>query len=493
MKTENLSTLKIYKLTKEQYESRVASGDIDEHAIYLTPDEKIDLSPYATKEELNTKANSEHNHDSEYDTKGSANTALDSAKSYTDTKTSGLASTSSVDTKISTHNTAIDSHNDIRDLVSGLTIRLNTLADSDDVTLDQMSEIVTYIKSNKDLIDGVTTSKVNVADIIDNLTTNVSNKPLSAAQGVVIQNLINTLQTEIDNKANSVHEHSWNDLNDRPFYETTIDGTTEVTTLDEKYIPDTIARKSYVDEHDVLIFKVTYNSEEKKNYLVDVTFEELDAYALQNRMVALSNDDLRLYQYTRRSVSNGVTKLYYSQMYGGSHYYLLLDSDGNVYSYVSNLMTSGNPTGTGILSINRKANTTKGKYSATIGYNSIAAGDYSYAEGYYANAYGNYSHAEGWKTIASGSCQHAQGKYNIEDANDAYAHIVGNGSSDSACSNAHTLDWSGNAWFAGDVYVGSTSGTNKDEGSSKLATLADINTAIEQKPSVQFITWGADD
>lgn len=52
----------------------------------------------------------------------------------------------------------------------------------------------------------------------------------------------------------------------------------------------------------------------------------------------------------------------------------------------------------------------------------------------------------------------------------AYAHIVGNGISNTACSNAHTLDWNGNAWFAGDVYVGSTSGTNKDEGSKKLAT-----------------------
>jgi hypothetical protein len=49
------------------------------------------------------------------------------------------------------------------------------------------------------------------------------------------------------------------------------------------------------------------------------------------------------------------------------------------------------------------------------------------------------------------------------------AHIVGNGT-DSKRSNAHTLDWSGNAWYSGNVYVGSTSGTNKDEGSKKLAT-----------------------
>lgn len=38
-----------------------------------------------------------------------------------------------------------------------------------------------------------------------------------------------------------------------------------------------------------------------------------------------------------------------------------------------------------------------------------------------------------------------------------YAHIVGNGTSEDERSNAHTLDWDGNAWYAGDVYVGGTS------------------------------------
>jgi hypothetical protein len=51
-----------------------------------------------------------------------------------------------------------------------------------------------------------------------------------------------------------------------------------------------------------------------------------------------------------------------------------------------------------------------------------------------------------------------------------YAHIVGNGGSEGTRSNAHTIDWHGNGWFAGDVYTGSTSGTNRDEGSKKLAT-----------------------
>jgi hypothetical protein len=48
--------------------------------------------------------------------------------------------------------------------------------------------------------------------------------------------------------------------------------------------------------------------------------------------------------------------------------------------------------------------------------------------------------------------------------------MVGNGRNANNRSNAHTLDWQGNAWYSGDVYVGSTSGTNRDEGSKKLAT-----------------------
>ena len=98
--------------------------------------------------------------------------------------------TPDVSGQIAAHNTNTEAHNDIRELITGLTNRLNALADSDDTTLDQLSEIVAYIKSNRSLIDGITTSKVNVADIIDNLTTDVSNKPLSAAQGVVLKALI---------------------------------------------------------------------------------------------------------------------------------------------------------------------------------------------------------------------------------------------------------------------------------------------------------------
>ena len=119
----------------------------------------------------------------------------------------------------------------------------------------------------------------------------------------------------------------------------------------------------------------------------------------------------------------------------------------------------------------------KGDYSHTEGYNSRAEGtaahaegyttkaigDYSHAEGYSTNATGRYSHAEGQGTVANRPYQHVQGMYNIIDTEGSaytkgrYAHIVGNGENANNLSNAFTLDWEGNAWFAGNVYVGGTS------------------------------------
>lgn len=97
------------------------------------------------------------------------------------------------ESKVSAHNTESGSHSDIRELITGLTDRLNSLADSDDTTLDQLSEIVAYIKSNKSLIDAITTNKVSVSDIVDNLTSSATNKPLSAAQGKALKALIDAI------------------------------------------------------------------------------------------------------------------------------------------------------------------------------------------------------------------------------------------------------------------------------------------------------------
>ena len=81
---------------------------------------------------------------------------------------------------------------------------MSALADSDDTTLDQLSEIVAYIKSNRSLIENVTTNKVNVTDIINNLTSTATNKPLSAKQGKVLKDLIDALTITVENKVDNI-------------------------------------------------------------------------------------------------------------------------------------------------------------------------------------------------------------------------------------------------------------------------------------------------
>lgn len=97
------------------------------------------------------------------------------------------------------------------------------------------------------------------------------------------------------------------------------------------------------------------------------------------------------------------------------------------------------------------------------GNNTTASGNYgSHAEGSTTTASGESSHAEGNSTKASSKYQHVQGKYNIEDTANKYAHIVGNGAGDAKRSNAHTLDWQGNAWYSGKLSQEGTPTEDKD-------------------------------
>lgn len=107
----------------------------------------------------------------------------------------------------------------------------------------------------------------------------------------------------------------------------------------------------------------------------------------------------------------------------------------------------------GSVSFGRKTGTTVGEKSIAFGYDVEASGQYSFAEGELTKATGRGSHAEGGGTIASGKYQHVQGKYNVEDADGKYAHIVGGGTDANNRKNIHTVDWDGNAEYRGDVTV----------------------------------------
>ncbi len=98
-------------------------------------------------------------------------------------------------TAVNQHNTSADSHGDLRLAVQQLQAAVNAFMDVDDATRDSLSEVLALIDANADVIEGITTSKVSVADIVDNLVTNLPNRPLSAAQGVALKALIDGLST----------------------------------------------------------------------------------------------------------------------------------------------------------------------------------------------------------------------------------------------------------------------------------------------------------
>ena len=136
-----------------------------------------------------------------------------------------------------------------------------------------------------------------------------------------------------------------------------------------------------------------------------------------------------------------------------------------------------------------------GKTSHAEGYETIASGEYSHAEGYKCKSESNsshaegclteannfYTHAEGFYTIAKGYSQHVQGKCNIEDTAGKYAHIVGNGESETERSNAHTLDWQGNAWYQGKLSQDGTPTEDKD-----LTTKKYVDDTIANQPQISF-------
>ena len=166
----------------------------------------------------------------------------------------------------------------------------------------------------------------------------------------------------------------------------------------------------------------------------------------------------------------------------------------------------------------------EGGHTAT-GRGNQAIGTASHAEGARNIANGSYSHVEGYYNIGNASYAHIGGKYSVEDSHSSwpewvastsyevgdkvkvtvtenntttvtgykcttansdaeftvanwtvntsmnYAEIIGNGTANSARSNAYALDWNGNGHFMGDIYVH----TNADSsGGTKVATVADI-------------------
>lgn len=145
-----------------------------------------------------------------------------------------------------------------------------------------------------------------------------------------------------------------------------------------------------------------------------------------------------------------------------------------------------NPVFTGSISMGREADTLVGANSVALGAHVEASGKYSNAEGYRTEASGNQAHAEGHTTVAASTCQHVQGRYNIADNLNKYAHIIGNGTN-TARSNAHTVDWKGNGWYAGKLTQEGVPTNDKD-----LTTKKYVDAELEKKADKDSIPTSSD-
>lgn len=122
--------------------------------------------------------------------------------------------------------------------------------------------------------------------------------------------------------------------------------------------------------------------------------------------------------------------------------------------------------GTGEKAIQQDGNTASGDHSVAFGVGTVASG--------------NQSVAMGIKTEATEDYGIVVGKFN--EAAPGAAVVVGNGNASVARSNAATIDWDGNAWFAGNVSVGENKVLATQEYVDSKALVADWNQNDENAP-----------
>lgn len=486
MDTKNLETLKIHRLTQEQYNRELAAGNIDENALYLTPDTSADLSGYATIEQLNEKSDISHTHEIDdinnlqlsldelleasksytdeavstivdennsctiddvenlqaiLDTKvstdttinekplgsdivlsaadvgaddiGSANTALENAKSYADTLVSGKADIShthddiyytedEIDSKVSNINTSISN------IINGTTVVAEATHTS---TADSATSADSATKAIQDGDGEIITSTYETkADAGEKLaaaktyTDKVKNDLLNGAGGAydTLKELgdliddntdaIDALEIIASGKADAGHNHDSN-------YDAKGSATTAVDTHNASNTAHNDIRQSISSLQTEVNNNLTTHTNNKSNPH-GVTLSQLGVNATATELNYMS----------------GVTSNVQTQ----------LDGKSNTSHTHDGYMASTNPVGTGTFSMNRKANTTVGQMSTTLGFNCTASQSSAYAEGNGTTASGGVSHAEGWQTTASGKASHAEG-YGTT-AGGAYSHAEGQSS-----------------------------------------------------------------
>lgn len=340
----------------------------------------------------------------------------------------GADPTGTASSAVATHNTTTDAHNDIRLLVSELSTQLNNFLNVDDTTKDQLSEVIAMIEANEGTIESLASGKVNVTDIINNLTTNVSDKPLSAAQGVALKALIDELRAALE----TVHVQANLSVNDErdPAY---VKGRThyisdpvETVLLEETSIETTgeDGASAFVSDSIKLVegytYLVTFNGTEYE--CVAYCYDDWDIVIIGNGSLVDAeggNGEPFACIFMEGDGSDLITQE------AGTYTLKIVEVISEVVKLPTEYLINSNVRngeGSGSV-VEGKKSLASGRYSHAEGYNTVSSGITSHAEGYATTASGYPSHAEGGYTNASGDFSHAEGSYTT--ASGTYSHSEG--------------------------------------------------------------------
>ena len=267
---------------------------------------------------------------------------------------------------------------------TGLLSNLSTTNKSS--LVDAVNEVKTDATSNESSITSLTNRVTTAESDIDNLETRVTpitkggtgattssgaltNLGITATASELnyCDGVTSNIQTQLDNKAESSHTHTFDSLTSKP---TTISGYGITDSIGKNLGGQTVSPTSGTT------VKAGTNAEIFNDYRTR-TFNDSGSVSAGN--IASGN---------------------YSHAEG-----IMTTASGN-YSHAEGGMT-----------------TASGNYSHAEGYSKIASGAYSHAEGCMTIASGNQSHAEGGYTTASGLSSHAEG--HMTTASSSYSHAEG--------------------------------------------------------------------
>jgi hypothetical protein len=388
MITENLSTLKIHKLTQAQYDRELEAGRIDENALYLTPDEDVDLSGYATIEQINSKSDIDHNHDDAY---------------YTQIQ---------VDTLLS--NKAASSHNHSASNITSGTLssdRLSTIpvakggtgATTAAAALTNLGLTATATELNK--MDGVTATTTEI-NYLDGVTSNI--------------------QTQLDGKAASNHTHSEyaSSSHTHDEYASADHTHSEYMTTANPVGTDSFSmnRKSgtTVGSYSSTLGRNCeasgkYSHAEGNGTVASGDYSHAEGYALNYGSTTYYASGKGSHVEGSNTEASGD----YSHAEGGftkaRGYYSHAEGNLTEASCAGSHAEGYSTTVTTDSTVEAKTTTdyTVGNYGHAEGYGTVSYGMASHAEGHGTKASGHQSHAEGMATRATGTSSHAEGHCTI--------------------------------------------------------------------------------